>query len=352
MAWPRARIAWVAGSVVATIAADARRGQPDAARAASPSSPIEHRYAVGIAAVLPVARRAARPSDARRQPRRRAAERRRDLPRDARRDPRREADDHVRDLHLLVGRGGAARSPTRWPSVRAPACACTCCSTGSARSASTSACSRGCATPASRSSNYRPLHWYHLARFNNRTHRKLLVVDGRVGFTGGVGIADKWDGHAEDADHWRDTHYRVEGPVVAQMQATFLDNWTKARGVVLHGDDYFPPLEPRGGDARADVHELARGRHRQHAADVPARDHVGDALDRRSPVAYFVPDELHDATRSSTALKRGVRVRIRRAGADHRHRQSCVARRAPAGASCSRRASRSTSTSRRCSTAR
>src|SRR6185436_7930693 len=94
---------------------------------------------------------------------------------------------------------------------------------------------------------YRPLRWYHLARFNNRTHRKLLVVDGRIGFTGGVGIADKWDGHAQDPDHWRDSHYRAEGPVVAQMQATFLDNWAKVTGVAHHGDDYFPPVEPQGG---------------------------------------------------------------------------------------------------------
>ncbi len=93
---------------------------------------------------------------------------------------------------------------------------------------------------------YHPLSWYHVARLNNRTHRKLLVVDGRVGFTGGVGIADKWDGNAQDADHWRDTHFRVEGPVVAQMQATFLDNWMKVRGEVLHGDAYFPPLTPHG----------------------------------------------------------------------------------------------------------
>ena len=66
---------------------------------------------------------------------------------------------------------------------------------------------------------YRPLHWYHLARMNNRTHRKLLVVDGQVGFTGGVGIAPHWMGNAQDPDHWRDSHYLVRGPVVAQMQA-------------------------------------------------------------------------------------------------------------------------------------
>ncbi len=96
---------------------------------------------------------------------------------------------------------------------------------------------------------YHPLHWYHIARMNNRTHRKLLVADGRIGFTGGVGVADKWSGNAQDPDHWRDIHYRVEGPVVAQLQAVFLDNWMKVRGEVLHGDTYFPALEPMGPSA-------------------------------------------------------------------------------------------------------
>src|SRR5687767_614440 len=57
---------------------------------------------------------------------------------------------------------------------------------------------------------FHPISWYHLSRINNRTHRKLLIVDGRIGFTGGVGIADEWRGNAEDSDHWRDTHFRVE----------------------------------------------------------------------------------------------------------------------------------------------
>src|ERR1043166_3338075 len=91
--------------------------------------------------------------------------------------------------------------------------------------------------------------WYNLARMNNRTHRKLLVTDGKVGFTGGVGIADLWSGHAQDPEHWRDTHFRAEGPVVAQMQAVFLDNWTKATGEVMHGADYFPELAVRGASA-------------------------------------------------------------------------------------------------------
>ena len=75
---------------------------------------------------------------------------------------------------------------------------------------------------------FRPLRWYNLDRVNHRTHRKLLVVDGRVGFTGGLGIADLYLGHAQDRDHWRDWQFRAEGPVVGQLQAAFLDNWIES----------------------------------------------------------------------------------------------------------------------------
>ena len=93
---------------------------------------------------------------------------------------------------------------------------------------------------------YNPVRWHTLARMNNRTHRKLLVVDGSVGFTGGVGIADEWAGDAQDPKRWRDTHFRVEGPVVAQMQAAFMENWIEITGEVLHGEAYFPPQSEVG----------------------------------------------------------------------------------------------------------
>jgi cardiolipin synthase len=92
---------------------------------------------------------------------------------------------------------------------------------------------------------YHPLHWYNLARINNRTHRKLLVADGRIGFTGGVGIADLWQGNADSKDHWRDSHYQIEGPAVAQMQAAFTDNWIKTRPGPLR-QQLFPGTETRG----------------------------------------------------------------------------------------------------------
>jgi cardiolipin synthase A/B len=95
---------------------------------------------------------------------------------------------------------------------------------------------------------YRPLRWYNLDRVNHRTHRKLLIVDGRIGFTGGVGIADQWRGHGQDREHWRDSQFRAEGPVVAQLQAAFMDDWFEVTGAVLDGPDYFPDLKPAGAE--------------------------------------------------------------------------------------------------------
>ena len=92
---------------------------------------------------------------------------------------------------------------------------------------------------------YHKPHWSHLPRLNNRTHRKLLIIDGKLGFTGGVGIADQWRGNAQNPDEWRDTHFQVSGPVVGQMQAVFMDNWIKAEGKVLHDVKYFPALKKR-----------------------------------------------------------------------------------------------------------
>jgi cardiolipin synthase A/B len=155
---------------------------------------------------------------------------------------------------------------------------------------------------------YHPLHWYNLARMNNRTHRKLLIVDGEVGFTGGVGIADIWQGDASDPGHWRDSHYRLQGPAVAQMQAAFMDNWIKATGNVLQGKEYFPEL-PVAGTASAQVFTSSPtgggdSMLMMYLLSLTAAEHTIDLA-----ASYFVPDDL---TRGAllAALKRGVRVRI------------------------------------------
>ena len=86
----------------------------------------------------------------------------------------------------------------------------------------------------------------HFTSINSRTHRKLLVIDGELGFIGGTGISDLWKGDGRTHGHWRDTHYRVRGPVVGQLQQAFIDNWLETRAELLHGDPYFPLLKPAG----------------------------------------------------------------------------------------------------------
>ncbi len=93
---------------------------------------------------------------------------------------------------------------------------------------------------------YNPIKWYSIGRFNNRTHRKSLVIDGRVGFTGGAGIADQWVGHAQDKDHWRDMQIRVEGPAVTPLQTGFAQNWLERTRELVSGPTYYPALEPAG----------------------------------------------------------------------------------------------------------
>ncbi|MEX2495596.1 MAG: phospholipase D-like domain-containing protein [Woeseia sp.] len=155
---------------------------------------------------------------------------------------------------------------------------------------------------------YRPLHWYTLSRFNNRTHRKLLITDGRIGFTGGVGIADQWQGHAEDSEHWRDSHYRVEGPAVAQLQAAFNDNWIKTTGEILNGEKYFPPLESAGEmHAHMFIASPAGGSEKMHLMYLMAIAAAESAIDLAA--SYFVPDQLL-LNAFVAARRRGVRVRI------------------------------------------
>jgi cardiolipin synthase len=155
---------------------------------------------------------------------------------------------------------------------------------------------------------YRPLRFYQLDRVNHRTHRKLLIVDGRVGFTGGLGVADQWLGHAQDKDHWRDSHFQIEGPVVAELQAAFMDDWFETRGVVLDGTGYFPDLDrqgpelgqvfwssPKGGNGNLRVMFLLA------IAAASRRILIANA--------YFVPDEM-TVTMLVAARRRGVDVEI------------------------------------------
>ena len=155
---------------------------------------------------------------------------------------------------------------------------------------------------------YHPLHWYNLERVNNRTHRKLLVVDGRIGFTGGVGIADEWTGNAQDPQHWRDTHFRVEGPVVAQMQAAFMDNWLKTHARVLHSDDYFPHIDD-AGQSQAQLFMSSPNEGSESVRLMYLLSITAAERSVRLATAYFVPDELAIDTMVQ-ARQRGVTVQI------------------------------------------
>ena len=155
---------------------------------------------------------------------------------------------------------------------------------------------------------FHPPHWSHLGRLNNRTHRKILVTDGRTAFTGGVGIAPHWTGNAQDPDHWRDTHFQVEGPVVAQMQSVFLDNWIKATGDVLHGPNYFPVIAPVGTQvAQMFSSSPTGGSESMQLMYLLAITAATRSIDLSA--SYFVPDELMLRTLIE-AVKRGVKVRI------------------------------------------
>jgi cardiolipin synthase len=155
---------------------------------------------------------------------------------------------------------------------------------------------------------YHPLRWYTLGRINNRTHRKLMIVDGKIGYTGGVGIAGLWTGNAQDPDHWRDSHFRFEGPVVAQMQGVYMDNWIKTTGRVLHSEEYFPPLNA-AGDLYAQTFSSSPsgGTESMHLMYMLAFTAARQSIYISS--AYFVPD---DRTRDTLldALKRGVSLKI------------------------------------------
>lgn len=153
---------------------------------------------------------------------------------------------------------------------------------------------------------YHSMFWLDPRRYNNRSHRKLLIVDGKIAFIGGAGIADQWTGNAESPEHWRDNHYKVTGPIVAQLQGVFMANWLKTRGVVLHGPDYFPPLESTGTIQAQAVRSSAHNTN----LDLLYLLAIASAQKTlRIENAYFLPDELI-RNELVAAAKRGVKVEI------------------------------------------
>ena len=155
---------------------------------------------------------------------------------------------------------------------------------------------------------YNPWRWNTLAQINNRTHRKIMVVDGRIGYTGGAGIADEWSGNAQDPKHWRDTHFRLEGPAVGQMQAAFMENWIEVTGNVLHGEEYFPELA-RAGSHAAQFVVSSPGGGSESMQLMYLLSIAAAAKSIKLSAAYFVPDDVEIRTLVAAA-GRGVRVQI------------------------------------------
>lgn len=155
---------------------------------------------------------------------------------------------------------------------------------------------------------YNPIHWYTLGRYNQRTHRKSLIIDGDLAFTGGAGIADQWEGHAQDPAHWRDIQVRLEGPAVTPLQTGFADNWQLTTGELISGPQYFPPIDRKGPlIAQTIISSPEVG-----ASTVRVMYYLSIVCARQSIYIanpYFVPDEAGvDAL--VEAKKRGVDVRI------------------------------------------
>jgi len=164
---------------------------------------------------------------------------------------------------------------------------------------------------------FRPLSQYIFRRYSNRNHRRILVVDGRVGFTGGSGVSRKWMGNGRVEHHWRDTDIRIQGPAVEYLQAAFVENWLEATGIVLGGEPYFPrPIEP-GGEVYAQVVKSspAAGSFAMYTTFLLAVNSARRSIHITNP--YFVIDErMRDALLA--ARRRGVLVLVLVPGAiDH-----------------------------------
>jgi len=150
--------------------------------------------------------------------------------------------------------------------------------------------------------------WWNLRRFNHRTHRKILIVDGAVGYTFGHGIADQWLGDGEDKDHWRDTAVRLEGPVASALQSVFLENWIEETNCVPAGDGCYPGPEPKG-DVAAHVVSSAS---EEVGSKVALLYTVAIASARKEVIIqnpYFAPDD-GVCELFAKMVKRGVAVHL------------------------------------------
>ena len=147
---------------------------------------------------------------------------------------------------------------------------------------------------------------WKLLRYNYRSHRRVLVIDGRVGFTGGYGISEAWTGNGRMPEHWRDTNVRIEGPVVKFLQTAFAESWLEATGIAIGGDDYFPHLEPKGNlSAQVVKSSPTGGSFQNYMLFLLSINSAKTSVLITNP--YFIPDEVM-TNALLKAVERGVRV--------------------------------------------
>lgn len=161
---------------------------------------------------------------------------------------------------------------------------------------------------------YHPTRGWRVDKLNRRTHRRVLVVDGKIGFTGGAGFSDEWSGHAQDPNHWRDVHAKIEGPIVAKMQGAFQQHWVRASGEIVAGAFEFPALEAVG-NLRAQV--IAS--HSFSIAALPLVQATAIAAAKRRVCitnAYCTPND-DQVELLVAAVKRGVSVELLLPGKHH-----------------------------------
>lgn len=162
---------------------------------------------------------------------------------------------------------------------------------------------------------YNPIRLTSLRRINHRTHRKSLIIDGFIGYTGGAGIADQWTGNAHDSEHWRDLQIRIEGPAVRPLQTGFAHNWLECTGELVTGPDFYPQMPASGPlSLQTIMSSPETGSSAARVMYFLAISAAKKTIDIANP--YFVPDHTSiDLFRD--AVKRGVRVRIMIAGSSN-----------------------------------
>jgi len=170
-----------------------------------------------------------------------------------------------------------------------------------------------------RVARYHPIRWYTLPRINNRTHRTLIIVDGRVGFAGGAGVADHWLYQRGKSSRWRDTMFRVEGGAVTDLQSTFVENWLESSGEILAATEYFPACQAAGG-ASVMVIDSSPSTGQSTRARVLFQTLLGSA--RKTifiNTPYFLPDKSAREEMIRAIRERGVEIKIITPGrhADH-----------------------------------